>query len=182
MAAEGSAPADAAAPVKLSMLSGAYGSGQANILDVADQNDGSNTAREGDRLMAVVDAASEATTSMDDVEEEEELDEIKTGFIYSSEKPFAKFLLSQYVITEDYSADWEDYAVFLLKYKKWCGRMKLPAEQIDIDDLGRCMVRHEEEPFFDMFGCTVNERDLSGNVRDSNIGICLLYTSPSPRD
>ena len=171
MAAEGSAPADAAAPVKLSMLSGAYGSGQANILDVADQNDGSNTAREGDRLMAVVDAASEATTSMDDVEEEEELDEIKTGFIYSSEKPFAKFLLSQYVITEDYSADWEDYAVFLLKYKKWCGRMKLPAEQIDIDDLGRCMVRHEEEPFFDMFGCTVNERDLSGNVRDSNIGI-----------
>lgn len=169
--AAGNAPADASAPVKLSMLSGAYGSGQANILDVADQNDGGNNA--GDTAPAVMDTASEATTGggMDDVEEEETLDEIKTGYIHSCEKPFAKFLLSQYVITEDYSADWEDFAVFMLKYKKWCSRMKLPAEQIDLDELGKCMVRFEEEPFFDMFGCTVNERDLSGNVRDSNIGI-----------
>ena len=165
VSAANNAPADADAPVKLSMLSGAYSSGQANILDVADQNDGR------DNQAAGADYPSEGDSTMDDVEEEEEMDEIKTGYIYTCEKPFAKFLLSQYVITEDYSADWEDFAVFLLKYKKWCGRMKMPAEQIDIDELGKCMVRFEEEPFFDMFGCTVNERDLSGNVRDANIGI-----------
>ena len=81
--AAGNAPADASAPVKLSMLSGAYGSGQANILDVADQNDGGNNA--GDTAPAVMDTASEATTGggMDDVEEEETLDEIKTGYIHS---------------------------------------------------------------------------------------------------
>ena len=81
--AAGNAPADASAPVKLSMLSGAYGSGQANILDVADQNDGGNNA--GDTAPAVMDTASEATTGggMDDVEEEEALDEIKTGCIHS---------------------------------------------------------------------------------------------------
>ena len=84
-------------------------------------------------------------------------------------------LWSEYCVkATDHGADPFMYSAFCQRHRKWAQRNRItlhidrrPAEEMQVDWAGKCPAYCDPD---------------TGEIRKAHVFVCLLYTSPSPRD
>jgi len=106
------------------------------------------------------DASADLTVADEDAQEEEELDfeAVKLTTLELDRSALGDFVRSQYCVSGQFAVDFEEKAVFEAKYRKWCTRNNKRFEEVDVPHLESFNTKVKMETFYDMFGCTVNER------------------------
>ncbi|GMH35577.1 hypothetical protein BSKO_03445 [Bryopsis sp. KO-2023] len=110
----------------------------------------------------------------DDEESSDEEDNSQSLELIQSQTLLAQFIRSQYTVSGNYTRDTEEYEVFKARYKLWCKRMRTSPEGIDTGEFFDYGIIYSEDAFHDMFGVTVNERDLAVNPMGSNQTVWYL--------